>query len=265
MARVKVLPSEGVWVGRLAWLAVALGVGALLSALIAAIGSGQGAWSFRSGLAVRRYAFFAGIAGGILAVVAIILMKDKPSVRRRWALLLALFSGFGLAGYLGNQYMTATSLPAIHDITTDLEDVPDFSALPVRPDNLENVPDQGEPELAAMEPEARWKALHRAAYGDLKTISVPWSVAETIQRAQTVAEKNGWEIVHVDPSRGRLEATDTTTFFRFRDDVVVRARRDPQKPGRTLVDMRSISRVGGSDIGVNARRIRDYLQDLKQS
>jgi hypothetical protein len=113
MARVKVLPSEGVWVGRLAWLAVALGVGAALSALIAAIGSGQGAWSFRSGFTVLRYAFFAGILGGILAVVAIVLMKDKPSARRRWALLLALFFGFGLAGYLGNQYVTATSLPAI--------------------------------------------------------------------------------------------------------------------------------------------------------
>jgi uncharacterized protein (DUF1499 family) len=143
--------------------------------------------------------------------------------------------------------------------------VPEFSALSVRSDNLENVPDQGQPELAAMQPEQRWKALHRAAYGDLKTISVPWSVAETIQRAQIVAEKKGWEIVHVDPSRGRLEATDTTLFFRFKDDVVVRAKRDPQRPGRTLVDMRSISRVGGSDIGVNARRIREYLLDLKQS
>ncbi len=265
MARVKVLPSEGAWAGRLAWLAVVLSLGAVVACLVAAIGAGQGAWHFRAGFAVLRYAFFAGILGGILAVAAIIMMRDRPSVRRRWVLLLALFLGFGLAGYLGNQYVTARSLPAIHDITTDLDDVPELSALPVRADNLDNVPDEGRPELAAMEPEERWKALHREAYGDLEPISVPWSVSETIGRAQTVAEKKGWEIVHVDPARGRLEATDTSLFFRFRDDVAVRAKRDPERPGRTLVDMRSISRVGTSDIGVNARRIRDFLKDLKQS
>jgi uncharacterized protein (DUF1499 family) len=116
-----------------------------------------------------------------------------------------------------------------------------------------------------MEPEERWKTLHREAYGDLEPISVPWSVGETIGRAQTVAEKNAWEIVHFDPARGTLEATATTTFFRFKDDVVVRARPDPDRKGRTLVDMRSISRIGGSDVGANARRIREYLQDLRQS
>ena len=261
----RVLPAEGGWARRLARLAVALSVGAVAAALIAAIGSGQGAWHFRTGFAVLRYAFFAGIAGGLLAVAAIILMRDRPSVRRRWSILLALFLGFGLAGYIGNQYVTARSLPAIHDITTDLDDMPEYSALAVRPDNLDNVPDEGRPELAAMTPEERWKTLHREAYGDLKTISVPWSVAETIGRAQAVAEKKGWEIVHVDPSRGRLEATDTSLFFRFKDDVVVRARRDPERKGRTIVDLRSISRVGGSDVGVNARRIREYLKDLKQS
>jgi hypothetical protein len=265
MARVKVLPSEGVWTKRLAWIAVALSLGAVVAALVAAIGSGREAWHFSTGFTVLRYAFFAAIAGGILAVVAIVAMRDRPSPGRLWALIAALFLGFGFAGYLGNQIVAARSLPAIHDVSTNLEDLPEFSALPVRPDNLDNVPDEGRPELAAMAPEQRWKTLHREAYGDLRTMSVPWSVSETIQRAQTVAEKRGWEIVHVDPARGRLEATETTLFFRFRDDVAVRARPDPEREGRTIVDMRSISRVGGSDIGVNARRIRDFLKDLKQS
>ena len=261
----RVLPTEGVWAGRLAWLGLALSVGAVLAALIGAIGSGQEAWHFRSGFALLRYAFFAAIAGGVLAVVAIFLMRDRPAPRRLWAILLALLLGFGLASYIGNQYVKARSLPAIHDVSTDLDDLPEFRALQVRADNLENVPDEGRPELAAMEPEERWKTLHREAYGDLEPISVPWSVRETIGRAQTVAEKRGWEIVHFDPSRGTLEATDTTTFFRFKDDVVVRARPDPERKGRTLVDMRSISRIGGSDVGTNARRIRDYLKDLRQS
>lgn len=265
MARVKVLPSESVWAGRLAWLGLALSAGAVLAALIGAVGSGQGAWHFRIGFTVLRYAFFTAIAGGVLAVAAIMLMRDKPSRRRLWAILLALLLGFGLASYLGKQLVTARTLPAIHDVTTNLEDVPEFRALGVRDDNLDDVPDQGRPELAALEPEERWKALHREAYGDLQPISVPWSVRETIERARTVAEDKGWEIVHFDPDRGILEATATTPFFRFKDDVVIRARRDPEKDGRTRVDMRSISRVGASDVGTNAERIREYLKDLRQS
>jgi uncharacterized protein (DUF1499 family) len=261
----RVLPAEGVWAGRLAWLGLALSVGAVLAALIGAVGSGQEAWHFRVGFAFLRYSFFAAIAGGLLAVASILLMRDRPGPRRLWAILLALLFGFGFAAYLGNQYVKARSLPAIHDVSTDLEDLPEFRALQVRADNLENVPDEGRPALAAMEPEERWKALHREAYGDLKPISVPWSVRETIGRAQTVAEKKGWQIVHFDPARGTLEATDTTTFFRFKDDVVIRARPDPEKKGRTLVDMRSISRIGGSDVGTNARRVREYLKDLRQS
>ncbi len=257
--------AERDWAGRLGWLALLLSVGALAAALIGAIGSGQGAWHFRTGFTLLRYAFFAAIAGAVLALAAIVMMRRRCSHARRWPVLLALLIGLGFAGYIGRQVVAARTLPAIHDVSTDLDDLPDFRALQVRPDNLENIPDQGRPELAAMEPEERWKTLHREAYGDLQPISVPWSVGETIQRAQTVAEKRGWDIAYVDPGRGILEATATTLFFRFKDDVVIRARPDPDKKGRTLVDMRSISRVGGSDVGANAHRIREYLKDLRQS
>lgn len=265
MARVKILPTEDVWAGRLAWLALALSAGGVLVALIGAIGSGHGLWHFRAGFSLLSFAFFAALAGGVLAVAAILLMRERPSPRRLWAIILALLLGFGLAGYLGRQYLAARSLPAIHDATTDLDDPPEFRALSIRPDNLDGVPDEGRPELAAMEPEERWRALHRGAYGDLEPISVAWSRRETLDRAQTVAEDKGWEIVHVDPARGTLEATATTPFFRFKDDVVIRVRADPERKGRTLVDMRSVSRVGLSDVGANAARIREYLQDLKQS
>ena len=64
---------------------------------------------------------------------------------------------------------------------------------------------------------------------------------------------------------GTVEATATTRFFRFKDDVVVRVRPDPASAGGSIVDMRSISRVGVSDLGVNARRVRAYLNDLKET
>jgi hypothetical protein len=157
---------------------------------------------------------------------------------------------------------TARSVPAIHDVTTNLADVPQFSRLTVRADNLDNVPDLGRAELKAMAPEARWKAVHASAYGDLRTVRVPMNVADTIRRAEALARERGWKIALADPEGGRLEATDTSLFFRFKDDVVVRARPDPS--GGSQVDMRSISRVGGSDVGVNAKRVRSFLADLQR-
>jgi uncharacterized protein (DUF1499 family) len=69
----------------------------------------------------------------------------------------------------------------------------------------------------------------------------------------------GWEVVTVDSEAGRLEAIDTTFWFGFRDDVVVRVR-----PGAddVRVDVRSVSRVGVGDLGANAARIRHFLDRL---
>ena len=66
----------------------------------------------------------------------------------------------------------------------------------------------------------------------------------------------GWQIVDVSPASLRIEATDTTLFFGFKDDIVIRVR--PAAQG-SIVDVRSLSRIGGSDVGANARRVRAYL------
>lgn len=246
------------------WLTVAaalLSFGALAAALIAALGSGQGAWSFRAGFTVLRYAFFAAGIGGVLALVAAFVAR-RVAPRLVLANLVALAAAAALVLYVGSQVRTARSVPAIHDVTTNLDDVPAFTALPVRADNLDNIPDMDRPALAALPPEERWKAIHRESYGDLRTVRVEGTVADTVRRAERLARERGWDIAAVDPAGGRLEATDTSFFFRFKDDVVMRAR--PAPGGGTMVDMRSISRVGGSDVGVNARRIRSFLEDLQR-
>ena len=153
-------------------------------------------------------------------------------------------------------------MPAIHDVTTDLDDMPQFRALPVRADNLEKIPDMDRPKLAAMDPLNRWKAIHREAYGDVRPLRLGVGPAEALRRAEALVRERGWAVARVDPAAGTVEATATTLFFRFKDDVVVRVRPDPERPGGSIVDMRSISRVGGSDVGVNAERIRSFLEDL---
>jgi uncharacterized protein (DUF1499 family) len=241
-----------------------LSIGAVVFALIAAIGSGQGLWHFGGAFSVLRYAFYAAIAAALLGIVAAILARRSGERNLLAANIVAVVIALGFIIYLGLQVSTARSVPAIHDVTTNLDDMPQFTRLQVRPDNLEKVPDMDRPELAALQPEARWKAIHREAYDDLKPVEVPWDVAETIRRSEALARQRGWEIAKVDTAAGTLEATATTFFFRFKDDVVVRARAHPQGQG-TVVDMRSISRVGGSDVGVNAKRIRGFLKDLTKA
>ncbi|HZG08264.1 MAG TPA: DUF1499 domain-containing protein [Allosphingosinicella sp.] len=246
------------------WITIAallFGLGGATAALIAALGAGQEMWSFRPAFAVLRYAFFAAIAGAVLGVVGLIVARRAGKAKLMLANLVALVAALGFVLFLGAQIRTARSVPAIHDVATDLDDLPQFAALAVREDNLEKVPDMDRPELAAMAPEARWKAIHREAYGDLRTIRVPMSPTDTVRRAAALARERGWAIAREGLEGGALEATDTTFFFRFKDDVVLRAR--PAPGGGSLVDMRSISRVGGSDVGVNAARVRAFLKDLQ--
>lgn len=254
---------KGAWAPRLTTLALLLSIGGVAAALIAAFGSGQDAWPFRTGFTILRYAFFAAIGGGLVALVGLFLARRRRSAKLVGLNLLALVIGLGFVLYLGAQIRTARTVPAIHDVSTNLDDMPQFTMLKVREDNLEKIPDNDDPELKAMDPESRWKALHRQAYSDLRTIRLPWPAAETVRRAEQVARARGWEIAKADPQAGLVEATDTTRFFRFKDDVVVRVRPNPD--GGSLVDMRSISRIGGSDVGVNAERVRAFLADLQKS
>ncbi len=252
------------WGGRLTALAALLGFGAVLAALIAAIGSGQDWWHFRSGFLVLRYAFFVAGAGALLARVAMF-------VRRRGGgsvgpvSLLALLVAAGFMLYVYSLYRSVQSVPPIHDVTTNLDDYPRFYRLRVRDDNLKTVPVPGRPELEGLPPRERWRALHRDAYGDLETIRVPCPVAQTVQHAERLARDRGWEIVTVDTRQGILEAVDTSRFFRFKDNVVVRVRPITGGGQGSMVDMRSISRVGVSDVGANARRIRSFLEDLRRA
>lgn len=256
--------TKSCWGRRLSLLALALSVGGVAAALIAAVGTGRGLWTYGAGLGVLRYALLAAAAGALLAIVAWFVSR-RSGVRTGWLNALALVTGLLFVVYLGNMIITARSVPPIHDVTTNLDDLPQFTKLTVRADNLEVIPDEGKAELAALSPEDRWKALHRRAYGDLAPLRLSAPPAVVLQRAERLARERGWVVAAVDPSAGTLEATATTLFFRFKDDVVVRVRPDPARSGGSIVDMRSISRVGVSDVGVNASRIRDFLADLAEA
>jgi uncharacterized protein (DUF1499 family) len=78
-------------------------------------------------------------------------------------------------------------------------------------------------------------------------------------RAYSAAIDMGWSVVAASPEEGLIEATATTFWFRLKEDVVIRIRAEG---GRTRVDARSLSRVGGSDDGSNAKRLRRFFETL---
>jgi uncharacterized protein (DUF1499 family) len=141
----------------------------------------------------------------------------------------------------------AKGVPPIHDITTDTFDPPRFVALLAERQKAINGADYGGPAIAAQQ---------QQAYPDIKSLVVKTPPAETVQRALDAARSLGWEVAASDAPSGRIEATATTGWFGFKDDIVIRVR--PEGSG-SRVDVRSVSRVGKSDLGANAKRVREFL------
>jgi uncharacterized protein (DUF1499 family) len=152
--------------------------------------------------------------------------------------------------------------PPIHDVTTDLTDPPRFKdALPLRSAFGAANPAEYQRIQSMRGNELNVSDAQRSAYPDIQPLALPQPPARAVQLAEQVAKDMGWDIVAVVPSEGRVEATDTTWYFGFKDDVVIRV-----LPGPTgsRVDMRSESRVGLGDAGTNARRVRAYLARLRE-
>ena len=206
---------------------------------------------------------FALLAAGLLGTsasvllhlyrLALVLMRHRPG--RRGALLTGLaISVIVLAIPLGvvlSARLGAAGLPAIHDVTTDTDDPPAFvDVLPLRAD-APNTAVYGGPAIAAQQ---------REGYPDLRPLTLTANPDQAFDAAMTAVTAMGWELAGSNRAQGRIEATDTTFWFGFKDDVVVRLR--PDGTG-TRVDVRSVSRVGGGDVGANAKRIRTFLGRLQ--
>jgi Protein of unknown function (DUF1499) len=246
------------WSGKLVF---ALAICSAIAGLIGPVGSGLGLWSFSLGLTILFYSFFGAVIALLLGFLFGFLGRKKsPGAPRllRWA---GMAVAIAYSGWLLNMAMAARSVPAIHDVSTDLADPPAFKSLPIRADNLDNIPGADDSAMRGLNPQQRWESLHRGAYGDIRSVRINQPVGAVIEKASRLAKARGWEVALVSAAEGRLEATETSRLFRFKDDVVLRVRPTENGEG-SIVDMRSISRVGQSDIGVNAKRIKAYLADL---
>lgn len=139
--------------------------------------------------------------------------------------------------------------PPIHQITTDVDDPPQFDAV---------IPLRGEGSNP-LEYTTEVADVQRRAYPDIQPLLLSKAPSTVFDRSLEIARDLGWEIVNADREAGKIEATDVTFWFQFKDDVVIRIR---STDGRVRVDLRSVSRVGGGDIGANAARIREFSKRL---
>jgi uncharacterized protein (DUF1499 family) len=239
----------------ISWLVV-LGAGlAVASALVLVagpVGYRFGILPLRVALlTLLRWGAYGGIAAAVVSLIGLVVTLARPKAARRGIPLAAisLLAGLVLIG-IPARFRLGPPAPPIHDITTDTQDPPEYVAvLPLRANAPNTTVYAGE----------KIASLQREAYPDLQPLIVNVPPPQAFERALATVGDMGWDLVAAEESAGRIEATDTTFWYGFKDDVVIRVR--PADAG-SRVDVRSLSRVGGGDVGTNAKRIRTYLDAL---
>lgn len=232
---------------RIARAALALAIGALLAAAAAGPGHRADLWDYQGGFAILGIAALCALTAGVLGIVAVV--RGGSRLARNMALAASVI-GLMLAGLPARQLYLAKSLPRIHDISTDTADPPPFVAVvPLRVDA---------PNPAAY-PGEQVARLQRDAYPQIAPRFYKVGRQAVFDAALALARGRDWAVHAAEPAQGRIEASVTSRWFGFVDDVVIRVAESAQG---TRVDMRSKSRVGRSDLGANAQRIEAFLADL---
>jgi len=229
----------------LAWSGFVLAALSGFAEMLSGFGTRWGWWPFSDGFSILRWAAVCGLAAMVISLGTAFALRREAGKRLLPAAGLAL--ALIVVGVPLSWFTAGRSLPRIHDITTDTDDPPRFVAVvPLRAGAVNPV-EYGGPKVAE---------LQRSAYPDVTPLMLPLPPDKAYDRAVEAVHKMGWALVDGNSGSGRIEATDTTFWYGFKDDIVVRIR--PEGNGSRL-DVRSLSRIGLSDVGKNAKRIAAYL------
>ena len=196
------------------------------------------------------YGAYGGIVTALLGVVLLpVIWVVHRGARRFIAPALAIVLG-GIAW--GVPYMwlkKGESVPPIHDITTDTRNPPQF------------LPDVVALRTAAHATNstvyggAKVAALQKKAYPYIRPMLFKLPASEVFAAALRTVKGMGWKLDSAHPHLGIIEASSTTFWFGFTDDIVIRIE---AKTDGSRLDIRSESRIGKSDFGRNAARIMRF-------
>jgi len=199
------------------------------------------------------------IGGGITiiaAIIAFIYVWRKKLLIGKTKAFIALVIGFAMLSPVGLMFQKGAGLPPIHDITTDVQNPPAFIVLKEGRDEDLNSLDYAGVKIAQQQTEA---------YADIIPIISRLAPEKSFDISLEIAKELGWEIASADSGAGRIEATDRTFWFNFADDVVIVVSSDPSNNDLgSIINIRSVSQVGVSDIGANAERIRTFTKMFDQ-
>jgi uncharacterized protein (DUF1499 family) len=280
------VPQSAGWRGKFAAFALALSVFAIVWFAAAAIGTKLGLWNWQFGLGVMTITWgpLLLMAAAGISVLALIVSLIKAPRKQAFMLALAALLISGLAfGRVAAFGAGAARLPPLHDIQTDWADPirPSPALLTAREATGALNPIEDAPVIAAAA-DGRWPgmggrlvsevqeqaefdtATHESPketpYPMLAPLKAPVTAEAAYAAALAAVEGRGWAIVTASPEAGVIEATETSFWFGFHDDVMIRIRSEEE---RVVIDVRSTSRVGLSDLGANAKRVRDFLNELE--
>jgi hypothetical protein len=242
---------------------------ALIAGLIAVLlvaGPGPG---YRFGLVplplvfqLLKYGAYFGMAAVTVGTLALVvrLMSGQGALTLALA---GIIFGVAAVSFVMNFRSQAQAVPPIHDISTDTENAPQFvAAVPLREAaGATNPPEYVGAEPMPGNPDQTIAEAQHAAYPDLQSIFIDADPGVVSTAILATIDEMGWDLIEASTTEGRFEATATTFWYGFNDDVVIRM--DPQRDGAVRVDVRSKSRVGVSDVGANAARIRDFVAALQ--
>lgn len=277
------------WRQKFAWGALILALFSVLWFVTAALGSKFGLWNWTFGLGKMTMAWGPIVALGAvgLAVLSLVISLAKAPRKRPFMLSLgALLVSGGMLGRLAAIGLQAGGLPPIHDVQTDWNNPIRFSEklmkareasggsnpvldnpiIKLDASGLERWPGfDGEPVSRAQEnneqdPTKAGEDDKEKLYPPINTLRISRSPAEVFNAARSEVEARGWSIVTMDEGAGIIEATETSGWFGFKDDIAIRIQSDGN--AGSILDVRSVSRVGLSDLGANAKRAGNLLRDL---
>ena len=207
-------------------------------------------WTLGMGFSLLRYSAYAAIGLLVAQLLALFFMK-KSGAKAVSMLVVGVMLTLLISGTALYWQQKAQGVPPIHDITTDMENPPEFVAMVRLREDAQNPPEYSGEEAAEAQ---------REAYPNVQPLMTAAPKQEVIDEIVTLIVSRNWDLVSINRQEGRVEATEKLAWFGFKDDVVLRI---TETDDGSRVDMRSKSRIGRSDIGVNADRIESFLRDLE--
>lgn len=225
--------------------------------VVAALGTRFGLWDWRLGFVTMTFRMGAPILIGaaLIALIGLALaLLVQPRTGWRSAVLALLIPAMGLT-YALHIRQSAQRIPPIHDISTDLANPPAFSPAVLEARTASHAANDvvSDPQVAAAQ---------RAGYPDIAPIEIAAPPGQAFDRAMAAARAQGWTIGAENRDAGIIEASVRSFWYGFTDDIVVRV---TDAGEHCIIDVRSVSRVGQSDLGANAARIRAFRDALTRS